>query len=275
MTDTVASHTHSSGGVKKKRSAMLPREHGAYAQLGFPLLTAILLAGPDLPVLLLSAAIIAVFLLHEPLMILTGGRGGRAKRQDEGRARKRLASLAGIALAAGLAGLWLAPMEARAAALIPAGLALLLLPLTLTRQEKTTTGELLVAMTLPSSMVPVAISGGVAPAAAVIAAAVWAVVFALGTLTVRAIIARARRAAHPSWPPALAPILSGLAIAVALALAFSGAFPAIAAIAVVPTALVALVFGVLEVHPRNLRRMGWSLVVSNIAVLVALIAGLA
>lgn len=254
---------------------MLPREHGAYAQLGFPLLTAILLGGPHPAVLLLTAGIIAVFLLHEPIMILTGGRGGRAKRQEGERARKRLAILAAIALTAGLIGLWLAPAEARAAALIPAGLALLLLPLTLTRQEKTTTGELLVAMTLPSTMIPVAIGGGVAPATAVIAAAVWAVVFGLGTLTVRAIIARARKNARPSWPPALAPILSGLAIAVALALAISGAFPTIAAIAVMPTALVALVFGLLDVHPRNLRRMGWSLVASNIAVLAALIAGLA
>lgn len=275
MTDRAASHTQPTGGVKKKRSAMLPREHGAYAQLGFPLLTAILLGGPDPAVLLLSIGIVAAFLLHEPIMVLTGGRGGRAQRMEGERARKRLTILGAVALIAGLAGLWLAPMEARAAALVPAGLALLLLPLTLTRREKTTTGELLVAMTLPSTMIPVAIAGGVSPSTAVIAAAVWAVVFGLGTLTVRAIIARAKKNVRPSWPPALAPILSGLAIAVALALAISGVFPTIAAIAVVPTALVALVFGVLDVHPRNLRRMGWSLVASNIAVLAALIAGLA
>ncbi len=207
-------------------------------------------------------------------MILSGGRGGRAKREEGQRAGLRAAVLAGAALASGLGGLWLAPTEARAAALIPAGLGLLLAPLTLTRREKTTLGELLVALALPSTMIPVAMAADVYAATAVIAAGVWMVVFSLGTLTVRAIIARAKKSVRPAWPPALAPVLSAIAIATALALALGDAIPALAAIAVVPTALVALVFGLLEVHPRNLRRMGWSLVGSNFAVLAALIVGL-
>jgi hypothetical protein len=63
-------------------------------------------------------------------------------------------------------------------------------------------------------------------------------------------------------------------IAAALFLAARDDFPTAVAIAVVPTALVALVFGLLGVHPRNLRRMGWSLVASNLAVLAALLIGL-
>lgn len=253
---------------------MLPREHGAYAQLGFPLATALILGGPDPAALLLTVAIIAVFLLHEPIMILSGGRGGRAKREAGDRARARAATLIGAALLAGLAGLWWAPAEARAAALIPAGLGLLLAPLTLTRREKTTLGELLVAVALPSTMLPVAMAAGVSASTAVIAAGVWTVVFSLGTLTVRAIIARAKKNVETAWPPALAPGLSAIAIAAAVALASGSAIPPLAAIAVVPTAAVALIFGLLEVHPRNLRRMGWSLVASNIAVLAALLIGL-
>jgi hypothetical protein len=42
----------------------------------------------------------------------------------------------------------------------------------------------------------------------------------------------------------------------------------------VPTALAALIFGLLGVHPRNLQRMGWSLVASNVFVLAALLVGL-
>ncbi len=60
----------------------------------------------------------------------------------------------------------------------------------------------------------------------------------------------------------------------ALLLAVTDRLPALAAVAVVPTALVALIFSALGIHPRNLRRMGWSLVASNIAALAALIAGL-
>jgi len=259
---------------KTRRGAMLPKEHGAYAQLGFPLATALILGGPDPAALSLTVAIIAAFLIHEPVMILTGGRGGRAQREEGGRARRRGTALAAIAVVAGVLGLWLSPTAARLSALAPAVLAAALAPLTLSRREKTTAGELLVAMALPSTMIPVAIAAGVDPRTAFLAAGIWAVVFALGTLTVRAIIARAKKNVRPSWPPVLAPILSAMAIAAAPVLALSDAIPALAAIAIVPTAAVALVFGILGVHPRNLRRMGWSLVASNLVVLAALILSL-
>lgn len=253
---------------------MLPKEHGAYAQLGFPLATALILGGPRPAALLLTVAIIAVFLIHEPVMILIGGRGGRARREEGDRARRYGLVLGAVAVASGLLGLWLAPPVARASSLIPAGLSLLLVPLTLSRREKTTAGELLVATALPLTLVPVATSGEAGLDAALVAAAVWAIVFALGTLTVRAIIARAKRNVRPAWPPVLAPVLSGAVIAAAVALALSRSLPIPVAIAAVPTALVALIFGSARVHPRNLRRMGWSLVASNLVVLAALIIGL-
>jgi hypothetical protein len=254
--------------------SMLPREHGAYAQLGFPLVTALALGRPGPAALLLVVAIAAVFLLHEPLMILTGGRGGRAKRETGETARRRAAVLAAIALAAGGAGLWLAPAAARATALIPLVFAGLLAPLIFSRNEKTALGELLVAWSLSTTMIPVAVAAGVGPGAAMAAAAVWAIAFSLSTVTVRAIIARAKKRQPTGMTPVLAPVLCAAVIAGALFLATRDDFPTAAAIAVVPTALVALVFGVLGLHPRNLRRMGWSLVASNLAVLAALLIGL-
>jgi hypothetical protein len=251
-----------------------PREHGAYAQLAFPLLTALALGDLGLAPILLVVAIIAVFLAHEPLIVLIGGRGGRARREFATVARLRVATLLGLAVLSGAGGWWLAGPTARAWSLLPLGLALLLAPLTLTRREKTLAGELLVASALSATLVPVAVAGGLGASIALIACAVWAVIFSLGTITVRAIIARAKKSGGPSWNPYFAPLLCAVAMAIAIAIAIGTDLPALAAAAVVPTALVALIFGVLGVHPRNLRRMGWSLVASNLAVLAALLIGL-
>ncbi len=253
--------------------SLLPREHGAYAQVIFPQVTALTLGRPGWASLLILSAIICVFLLHEPLMILTGGRGGRARREQAHRARGRAASLLAIALPAGAIGLFLAGTSTRLAALIVLALAALLLPLILSRQEKTALGELLVAVTLASTMVPVALAAAVPPRVAGIAAGVWMVAFALSTITVRSIIARAKRGAAPGWAHFVAPLLCAAAITAAFLLAFAGHLPTLAAVAVLPTALVALIVGLLGIHPRNLRRLGWSLVASNLAALAALIAG--
>ena len=253
---------------------MWPREHGAYAQIAFPLITALALGSPGIASLLFVVSIIAVFMLHEPIMILTGARGGRAKREAADVARRRTAVLIAVAAVAGGIGLWLASREARISVAIPVALGALLAPLIFSRQEKTATGELLVAMTLPATMIPVAVAGGVGVREAIMAAAIWAIAFSLSTLTVRGIIARWKKNQKPGLMPVIAPALCAAAIAGAVYLAGRDDFPTLAAIAVVPTAFVALVFGLIGVHPRNLRSMGWTLVASNIAVLAALLVGL-
>jgi len=257
-----------------KNPALMPREHGAYAQVIFPQLTALLLGGITTPALLLALAAVTVFLAHEPLLVLLGSRGGRAKRETGSPARQRLVWLAVIGVPAGLLGLWLSPPTARVGAAIPLALALLLAPLVFRREEKTALGELLIAVSLSATLSPVAIGGGARFLVAAGAAGVWATVFVLGTLTVRGIIARAKKTAQPDWRHYIGPALSVAAIALAAVLALADAVPVLAAVAVVPTAFVALVFGLAGVHPRNLRRMGWSLVASNLAVLAALILSL-
>lgn len=259
----------------RRLPSLLPREHGAYAQLGFPLMTALALGDLGLAPVLLLVGIIAVFLVHEPVMIIAGGRGGRARAELGDRARRRGALLLIVAAITGAAGLWLASPTARYSAVAPMALGVLLAPLTLSRQEKTLIGELLVSVALSSTMIPVAIAGGVGIRETLVAFVVWAVAFLLGTITVRAIIARAKKAGESSMVLHLAPLLSTVTIAVALALAVGTDVPPLTALAVVPTAFAALIFALLGVHPRNLRRMGWSLVASNVFVLAALLAGLA
>ncbi len=254
--------------------SFLPREHGAYAQVIFPQLTALALGRPQAAALLLAVAVAAAFVAHEPVLVLVGGRGGRARRELAEHARRRLTLLAAVGSISGIAGLWLAPAAARLGALVPAVLAAGLIPLTLRRRERTLPGELLVALTLSSALVPVALAADVAPRTAAIAAAIWTVVFIPGVLTVRAIIAGAKARGGRAPERRLAPAASLAIIALALALDLSGRLTAGAAAAMVPTALVTLVFLALGAHPRNLRRIGWSLVAGNVAALAALVLGL-
>jgi len=65
---------------------MWPKEHGAYGQLVFPLATAFAIAGATAPALLTAIAVTAAFLAHEPLIVLLGRRGVRARRDHFRRA---------------------------------------------------------------------------------------------------------------------------------------------------------------------------------------------
>jgi len=259
----------------RRPRSLLPREHGAYAQIGFPLLTALGMGVPGPAAFLLLTAVIAVFLLHEPVLVISGGRGARLRQEAGPRAIRRIAALGAVALLGGGAGLLLAPPIARAATLIPAGLAAFLAPLIATRREKTALGELLVVWSLSTTMIPVALAAGADILGAVTASVVWGLASSLITITVRAVIARNKAKATPAAGPLLAPALCILTVAAALVLAFRNVLPALVALAVVPTALVALAFGLARIHPRNLKRVGWSFVASNVLVLAALLAGLA
>ncbi len=53
--------------------SLAPREHGAYGQLGFPLLTALCIAVPRLPGILFAAAAAALLLAHEPAQLTRVG----------------------------------------------------------------------------------------------------------------------------------------------------------------------------------------------------------
>lgn len=252
----------------------MPREHGAYAQLAFPLITALGLGRPGPAAILLLVAVIAVFLSHEPWLVISGGRGARLKGEAGKRAVRRLAVLGTTAFVAGIAGLLLAPAAARTAALVPAGLGALLVPLVRARREKTTAGELLVAWSLSTTMIPVALAAGAGIYAAIGAAVVWGVASSLITITVRAVIAGNKARRKSGSKSMFAPAVCLVTVILALFLATRSQVPALVALAVVPTSLMALAFGLAGVHPRNLRRVGWSFVVSNLAVLTALLVGL-
>ncbi|MGE5306930.1 MAG: YwiC-like family protein [Alphaproteobacteria bacterium] len=257
-----------------ERWRLLPREHGAYAQALFPLLTALALGSGGAAQFYWAAATIAVFVAHEPLLILAGQRGRRSHADLAERAQKLAGILLAAALIAGILGWWYAPPSARLAVALPLSLAIVLLPFIFQHREKTLPGELLASLTFSTMLIPVALAGSVTLRAALIAGAVWSTIFLLGTITVRAVIANLKKATHGRWPVYASIGLSLAAIVVSFLVFLTDAVPALAAAAVLPAAFITFACSLMGVHPRHLRTLGWSLVASNVIALAALVMAL-
>lgn len=97
-----------------------PREHGAYAILGMPLVTALLIDGLTSVGLLTSVSAIAGFLAHEPLLIVCGCRGHRT-RSAVPVAWRALIALTSLAAFCGGCALWQGTASVRVA-LVACGL---------------------------------------------------------------------------------------------------------------------------------------------------------
>lgn len=245
-----------------------PKEHGAYAQLAFPLLSALCLSRPTPSALALATAAVCGFLAHEPLLVRLGRRGTRRAREDAHAASRRLVALTSVGSLALGAGLWRAPATLLTACFLVALAVLVSACLVLSKREKSLGGELTVAATLSFASIPVAVAARVELPIAITLALAWWAAFALGTLTVHALLRRARA---PST--ALPSAALGLAVATmlgALAIAGSGG---VWAIGLVPQAALTIAVLASGATPRHLRRVGWSMVAAHITTLIALVIG--
>ncbi len=254
--------------------SLLPREHGAYAGIAFPLITGLSLGDAVAAQLLWISGCLAVFLIHEPLMVMLGERGRRSHTELGVYARQAAYGLAAFALMAGGVGWWLADQAARVALLLPFALAAALCVLIVNHRERTVAGELLASLTLSSVIVPVALAGGAGLRSAITAGAVWCIVSVLATLTVRATIARAKQAGNHRPLVWAAVLCSASALLAAYFLVLTNVVTMLVALAVLPTMLLAAVFLTMHVHPRHLRAMGWSLVATYVITWIALVSGL-
>ncbi|MGD2067161.1 MAG: YwiC-like family protein [Gemmatimonadota bacterium] len=254
----------------------MPKEHGAYAQLAFPLLSGLLLGGGGVAGVLYVVAAVSVFLAHEPVAVLVGVRGRRLQERLAASARRRAVGLLALAASAGLAALALAPPRARPFFLVPAGLAALLLPLVPARKVKTLAGEILVAAAMAANHLPLA-AGSLTDLLLWAPATVWFTGFALAGLTVHGIKVRFKGRRRGRWTVFAAPGLALVTVAVALTFAALSTGPRRwMALALVPVSAVVLVLGVRSVHPRHLRRVGWTLVAAETVTLaLVLLARLA
>ena len=251
---------------------MLPKEHGAYGQLLFPLLTALAIGRRTPAALLLAGAATCAFVAHEPLLVLLGQRGPRAAREQRSHAIAWLAiaGLAAIVLAIG------AIAEARDGValartlLMPALFAMALAAAIVLRREHTLAGEILAAITFSSIAYPIARAAGAAQSVAVTCAAVFAAIFITATVCVHAVIARTRR------PPAAGARIGGIAVAlgalvVLWQLGAQGVVSSLSAAAAFPACLVAGVAALTVRSAKRLRPIGWTLIVTTLMAAALLI----
>ncbi len=257
--------------ARPARRSLLPREHGAWGQLLFPLAVALALGRPRLASDALALAALFAFVAHEPLQVLLGARGPRVRTEEGTRARRWLAALAVGAVLLGLSGVARAPREARLSLAVPLGLGVLAAFLALTHRERTVGGQLAVGAALASPGVPVAVAGGASFTAALAAWVSFTLAFGLAELAARAVSARGRagRAAFPLRA------LAALAVpVVALLVAPRLALPWPWAASLVAPALVAAWACLAPVTARRLPTVGWSLLAASLTTAALLISGL-
>jgi len=258
---------------------MIPREHGAYAELLFPIVTVFLGGLPTTSTWLLAIGAIAAFLANEPLLILVGQRGSRMKREQDDRAKRALLIFTVFALGAGISGLALAPRVAQLAVVLPLLLGGTLIMLAIQGLERSMFGEALAAAALSSIAVPLGLSARLSLTAALAVALIWAATALLGTSVVRLTVARTKaKTPHELRTVGLKRaglILVSLAVtAVGVAAPFGSRAGFWVLAAAVPVAVTVLVMAALQPTARRLRLLGWSLVAANLLSLIAVVTTL-
>lgn len=252
---------------------MLPREHGAYGQLLFPMATALAIGRPGAAAWALAAAAVCAFLAHEPLLVLLGQRGAKVRREQAAIAWRWFGATAVAAIVCGTVALALIPPTARIAFVASAVLAVGVIVAILGGHEHTAGGEILAAAMLSSLGCPLALAAGAPLPAAVTCAATFAAVFVAASVSVHAVIMYTRQ------PPAFASrVVSGL-VAIAAIVCLAGlteiGYAERAGLwATLPVIGVSIVLVIAPPSARHLRRVGWTLMGATTATAISLVVGL-
>ncbi|HEX5107388.1 MAG TPA: YwiC-like family protein [Vicinamibacterales bacterium] len=257
--------------------SLLPREHGAYGQMAVPLVTSIAVAGLNTASLLIGLAEVAGFLAHEPLLVLLGRRGVRARREEGAHAAWWFGASAATMAAAGAGALWLVPPGVRWSLLLPILPALVLGAAVSAKEEKSTRGELAAALAFSLAAVPLCMAAGATVSTALAVGITFASVFVADTLAVRSIVLAVRGGGDPR--AARSARIAALVVAAAAAVALAGAglralLPWGAFGAAAPGLAVAVWLAFSPPRPSQLRKVGWALVAASVAAALVLIAGL-
>ncbi|QRN98218.1 YwiC-like family protein [Archangium violaceum] len=253
---------------------LLPREHGAYFQLGLPLATALLVSGAPAAALWLSGAAIACLLAHEPLLLLLGHRGARRGERDGGRARSWGIAVGLIGALCLVLGTLSLPAAARPFLALPLILGGEVLLLAWNHQERTLAGEVLAALALAAWAVPIAMAGDLPASTAMTLWGTYGLAFGLATLAVRTVIASHRPRAHRERLRCSGAALVTAFLLAAVAWALRSGLHPLCVAALLPVGLVALGLCVALPSPRRLKSIGWTLGVAGTLTSVLLGVGL-
>jgi hypothetical protein len=255
--------------------SLLPQEHGAYGQITFPLVTAFAVAGFSTAGLLFAAAVGAGFLAHEPAAVLLGLRGGRSRRELRGPAFRWLVLCLVITAAAGAAAVLTVDPAGRWSIAVPLAPALLLAFMTARGRDKSSSGEVLAAVTFAGAAVPVCIAAGASATTAAAVAIPFALLFGASTLAVRVVILKVRGGGDPRATAATRRaalfLVGGATVALAVAIAVDR-LPASVLAAAGPGLLTAAVVAAHPPSPARLRTLGWALIGVSVVTAAIVIA---
>jgi hypothetical protein len=242
---------------------LLPREHGAYGQIAFPLITAFGVAGVSAGGSLLAIAIAAGFLAHEPAAILLGLRGTRARCEPQAAAARWAGACLVVAIAAAAAGLAMTSPSARWSFTLPLVPAVWLGLSTATRREKSWHGEVAAATAFSAAAVPICLAGGAPIRIGVAVAIPFALLFVAGTLAVRVVILRVRGGGDPRAATATCRAVFavvGIGTATLVGLAAANLIPSAVVAAAAAGLLIVTGIAAYPPSPLQLRSIGWTLV---------------
>ena len=242
-----------------KAARLRPKEHGAYAILAIPLVAALFIAGLTPATVLIATAAIAAFLAHEPLLIVAGNRGNRARESTPAAARALTVQVV-VVVVCGASAFWLGGLTVRLGLIACIVFASVELFVSINGYNRTLAAQLLgiAGLTLPSAVAVIA--GG---AELIVATQFWLIWFAgriATTVSVRSAITH-----HKSSASILATRIYDILLAIAFAVCCVGLFRGDEIwIVTVPLLLAAGMLRVVSPHPRHLKQVGWSLLVVNI-----------
>ncbi|QDU89803.1 hypothetical protein Pla175_31990 [Pirellulimonas nuda] len=245
------------------RAKLEPREHGAYAILGIPLLTSIWMAGLSIEGACVALASAAGFLAHEPLLVAWGRRGQRAQ-QAAPAARRRLLLLLTAASACGSVALLQGSPATRVAMLGCLLLAASGLALAAAGGHRTQGARLWCVAGLSAPCVPILLSGDWSISQSIATWAAWLIGFAATTVAMGSVLAQKKtrsRAARGAWIVALAGLAAGLTLA--------GRTPAVVSAPMLGVSAW-LVFW--PPPAQQIKRIGWALVAATVATAAGMIA---
>jgi hypothetical protein len=251
--------------------SLLPKEHGAYGQISFPIVTALAITGVSLAPVTIALATVATFLAHEPAAIVLGLRGARARR-DVGRCAVGWLLAWGVVATAAAAVAWLAsPAAVRWSLLVPVVPATVLGVAMVRGRERSWYGEVSAALAFSSVAIPMVVTAGHSLEAALTIAIPFAALFATTTLAVRVVVLRVRGGGNTHATAVTrraAFALAGGATVGLLWVISVNALPASVFVAAAPGLAVTTVVAARPPRAARLRVLGWTLVA--VSVLTAL-----
>lgn len=173
----------------QRPAKLFPKEHGAYAMLAIPLVTALIAGGLSFTGICIAITAVAGFFAHEPLLVASGYRGYRIQ-QSTPQAKRWLFGLLSLACLAGCIAFATGSLQVRVTLAIFMLVSVLSLMFSVAGLHRKTIVHLWGMLGLSLPCLPILLAGDTALGTALSFWAVWLTGFAATTCAVRGMMAK-------------------------------------------------------------------------------------